>query len=87
MVKQDKTKEERLKEGISLLKQLKEAHVREYGDGFQELKSKISEWVTTGVAWQGEVEFVEHGRIGEVDLPRYNNKAAGMHFRLIRDRD
>jgi len=85
MVKREKTKEERLKEGISLLKQLKEAHVREYGDGFQTLKEKISHWVTTGEAWQGVVDFSEHGRMGEVELPRYNNKAAGMHFRVQKD--
>jgi len=82
MVKQEKTKEERLKEGVSLLKQLKEAHIKENGNGYQEFKQKISEWVNTGDAWSGTIPFQEHGRIGEVDLPRYNNKAAGMHFKV-----
>lgn len=82
MVKQEKTKEERLKEGLSLLNQLKDAHIKENGNGFQEFKQKISEWVNTGLAWSGTIPFQEHGRIGEVDLPRYNNKAAGMHFKV-----
>ncbi len=82
MGKQEKTKEERLKEGLSLLKQLRDAHVKENGDGYQEFKQKISEWVQTGSAWSGTILFQEHGRIGEVDLPRYNNKAAGMHFKV-----
>ena len=81
-MKREKTKEERLTEGISLLKQLKEANVKETGKGFQELKQKISEWVATGLPWDGTIEFEEHGRIGEVELPRYNNKAGGIMFKV-----
>jgi hypothetical protein len=81
-MKREKTKEERLTEGIHLLKQLKEANVKETGKGFQELKQKISEWVATGNSWEGTINFAEHGRIGEVELPRYNNKAAGMGFKM-----
>ena len=82
MGKKEKTKEDRLKEGISLLKQLKDAHVKENGNGYQEFKQKISDWVTTGDAWHGTILFPEHGRVGEVELPRYNNKAAGMNFKV-----
>ena len=81
MVKQLKTKEERLKEGISLLTQLKEANVRQYG-GFTELQEKISEWVKTGEPWEGSIPFPEHGRVAELQLPKYNNKAAGMAFKV-----
>ena len=80
-MKQEKTKEERLKEGISILTQLKEANVSQKGNGFQLLKKQISQWVTTGEAWEGIIEFPEHGRMGEVSLPRYNNRAAGMNFK------
>lgn len=81
-VKVVKTKEERLKEGISLLKQLREAGVKELYGGFQELKTRISEWVTTGDSWEGTISFAEHGRVAEVELPKYNNRAAGMHFKV-----
>jgi hypothetical protein len=81
-VKAVKTKEERLQEGISLLKQLREAHVKETYGGFQELKTRISDWVNTGDAWEGTISFAEHGRIAEVELPKYNNRAAGMHFKV-----
>jgi hypothetical protein len=81
-VKELKTKQERLKEGISLLTQLREAGVKETYGGFQELKSKISEWVNTGETWEGSVSFPEHGRIAEVELPKYNNRAAGLHFKV-----
>jgi hypothetical protein len=80
--KEPKTKEDRLKEGISLLTQLKNANVKELIYGYQELKRKISEWVNTGEAWEGTIPFPEHGREAVVELPKYNNKAAGIHFNV-----
>ena len=81
-VKETKTKEERLKEGVSLLTQLREAGVKQSYGGFQELKTRISEWVNTGEPWEGSVSFPEHGRVAELELPKYNNKPAGMHFKV-----
>lgn len=83
-VKEPKTKEERAKEGVSLLKQLQEAGVKVTFGGFQELKRRISDWVNTGEPWEGNVAFPEHGRMAEVELPRYNNRAAGINFKLKR---
>jgi hypothetical protein len=80
--KELKTKEERVKEGVSLLTQLRTAYVKEHIYGYQELKRKISEWVNTGEAWEGTIPFPEHGREAVVDLPKYNNKAAGIHFNV-----
>ena len=79
-----KTKEERVKEGVSLLKQLKEAGVRVTFGGFQELQGRIRDWVNTGEPWEGTVAFPEHGRVAEVELPRYNNRAAGINFKVKR---
>lgn len=81
-MKQDKTKEERLKEGVSILNQLKEANVKELSYGFQTLKKEISKWVATGESWTNTIAFPEYGRIGMVELPKYNNKAATMHFKM-----
>jgi hypothetical protein len=81
-VKNLKTKEDRLKEGISLLTQLREAGVKQLYGGYQELKAKISEWVNTGEAWEGSIPFPEHGRVAEVELPKYDNRAAGLHFKV-----
>ncbi len=77
-----KTKEERLGEGIHLLTQLRTAHVKENIYGYQELKRMISHWVETGEPWEGTIPFPEHGREAVVDLPKYNNKAAGIHFNV-----
>jgi hypothetical protein len=83
MGKQDKTKEERLKEGLSLLTQLKGGGVRGNSLGFLALKQQISAWVDTGVSWDGTVPFTEYGREAVVSLPKYNNKAAGLNFKVV----
>ena len=80
--KELKSKEDRVKEGVSLLTQLRTAFVKEHIYGYQELKRQISEWVNTGESWEGTIPFPEHGREAVVDLPKYNNKAAGIHFNV-----
>jgi hypothetical protein len=83
-LKQIKPKEDRVREGISILKQLRDAGVKEHLGGFQELKSRISEWVRGEDGWEGTIPFPEHGRVAEVELPRYDNKAAGINFKIKR---
>ena len=83
MGKQDKTKEERLKEGLSLLTQLKEGGVRGNSLGFLALRQQISAWVDTGISWEGTIPFTEYGREAVVSLPKYNNKAAGLNFKVV----
>jgi hypothetical protein len=80
--KELKSKEDRVKEGVSLLTQMRNANVKEQIYGYQELKRQISEWVNTGEAWEGTIPFPEHGREAVVELPKYNNKAAGIHFNV-----
>lgn len=81
-IKTIKTKEDRVKEGIHILKQLRENGVKEQSPGFQELKTKISEWVSSEDSWEGTIDFREYGRIAEVELPKYNNRAAGLNFKV-----
>jgi len=80
--KQLKTKEERLQEGIRLLTQLRDAGVKVTFGGYQTLKEHISGWVNTGEPWEGVIPFPEHGRVAQVELPKYNNRAAGIHFNV-----
>ena len=80
--KQIKLKEDRLKEGINLLKQLKDNGVQDYSLGFIELKTKISEWVSGENGWEGTISFSDYGRVAEVNLPKYNNRAAGINFKV-----
>lgn len=83
--KQPKTKEDKLKEGLNLLKQLRDGGVKDNSFGYIELKSKISEWVSTeSFAWEGTVDFSEYGRVAEVELPRYDNRPAAINFKMKR---
>ncbi len=81
-VKQIKPKEERLNEGINILKQLRDNGVKDYSLGFIELKTKINEWVSSENSWEGTIDFRDYGRIAEVDLPKYTNRAAGINFKV-----
>lgn len=80
--KQIKSREDRLKEGINILKQLRDNGVKEYSLGFIELKTKISEWVSGEDSWEGTISFQDYGRVAEVDLPKYDNRAAGLNFKV-----
>ncbi len=80
--KQIKSKSDRLQEGINILKQLRDNGVKEHSLGFIELKTKISEWVGGEDSWEGSINFSEYGRVAEVDLPKYDNRAAGINFKV-----
>lgn len=84
MVKVLKLKEDRVKEGVNLLKQLLDAGIKPSSSGFRELKEQISLWTNSEKSWEGSILFPEYGRVADVDLPRYNNRAAGINFRVKR---
>lgn len=81
-MKKIKPKIDRVKEGVSLLKQLRDNGVKEYSMGFEDLKEKIKEWVLSEDSWEGSIDFRDYGRVADVELPKYDNKAAGLNFRV-----
>jgi hypothetical protein len=81
-VKTIKSKADRLSEGINILKQLRDNGVKEYSLGFEELKEKISEWVKSEDGWEGTIDFSDYGRVAIIELPKYDNKAAGLNFKV-----
>lgn len=76
MTKTEKPKEDRLKEGISLLKQVLDLVKDNEHPGYIELKTVITQWVNDGKAYDGKIEFYDHRRYAEVSLPKSANKAA-----------
>ena len=82
MPKAEKEKEDRLKETINLLTQLHTNGVRKNSLSFMDLKQKMSTWVDTGLPADYVVPFPEYGREAIVCLPRYNNKAATINFKV-----
>ena len=81
MTKHEKTKEDRLTEGLKLLKDMLDIVKNKDLPAYVELKNRISEWVTTGKAWDGRIEFVTFGRYADVSLPKTALKAAEIAFK------
>jgi hypothetical protein len=78
----DKTLEERLAEGLELLHALLRTGVTDDDPAYLDMKSKISEWVKTGVSWEGRIEFPDHGRYAHVRLPKNSINTATLAFKV-----
>jgi len=78
----EKTKSDRLAEGVSILTQLRDGGVRKNSLGFLLLKREITTWVDKGVLWEGSIPFQEYGREAVVWLPSHGKKAATLHFKV-----
>jgi hypothetical protein len=79
----EKTKSDRLAEGVSILTQLRDGGVRKNSLGFLLLKREITTWVDKGVLWEGSIPFQEYGREAIVWLPSHGKKAATVHFKVV----
>jgi hypothetical protein len=79
--KPPKPKEERLQEGITLLKSLKDAGIKDHTLSYMTLKQRITDWIHTGEPYEDSIPMEEYGRIAEVALPRYNNRVAEIHLK------
>lgn len=77
----EKPKEERVKEGVRLLKELTSIGVQPTSPGFEELKAQISEWVATGKRWEGTIMFPTYRRKAELVLPYKASQTATLAFK------
>jgi hypothetical protein len=73
-----KPKEDRVKETIEILKKLRELGVTEREPGYILTKQKFSEWVNTGEAWSGDIEFPYLQRKAEIVLPARADRVASL---------
>jgi uncharacterized protein YaeQ len=80
--KEPKTKEDRLQEGITLLKSLKDAGIKDHTLSYMTLKQRITHWIHTGEPYEDAISMEEYGRMAEVALPRYNNRVAEIHLKV-----
>lgn len=78
----EKTKEDRVKEGINLLMKLKEIGILSTEPPYREVQALISDWVKTGDPWQGKVEFYRYGRVAEILLPRKSTAVASLSLKM-----
>ena len=78
-----KTKEERLKEGINLLKRLRKIEIPQSNFGIQTIQKRISEWVSTGVAIKEVIAIPNYDRDAHLTLPAEVHKTAEIILKQI----
>jgi len=81
----DKSKADRLKETIRLLKELQRVGIGERHEGYFEIKTLLSKWVQDGEKAVATIELRNHGRVAEITLPKRADKAASIHLRAVKD--
>lgn len=64
-----KSKADRVKESITILKKLKELGIPPHEPGYYTTKEKLDEWIAGGDAWSGRIDFPRFERRAELDLP------------------
>lgn len=84
---QEKSKADRLKETIHLLKQLGNLGYTKLTPGFSEIEVALKQWVTDGEECEKNIDMFKHNRIAELRLPKFANKAATLKLRVIREGD
>ena len=80
--KEPKPQADRLREGVSLLTQLREAGIRENSVPYLQTKQAITEWVKTGIPYEDKLDYSQYGYIGHLSLPKYTNKAADIQLKV-----
>ncbi len=87
MVKrQMKTKEERLADGIKILKKLRELGVPRDNEGFTETEKTIRRWIEDGLGIEvKKINFYPFDRQGYMLLPALSGIEPTFRLRLITD--
>jgi hypothetical protein len=78
-----KTKADRLKETIRLLKELQRVGFHTTDPGYADVQAHMTKWVADGEAFQAVIPFIRHGRDAELDLPSRADKAASINLKVV----
>ena len=73
-----KTKEQRLKETMTIIAKMQELGLNAREPGFLMTKERLSEWVKTGEQWSGTIDFPMLQRKAELILPARADRVASM---------
>ena len=79
----EKPKIERVKECVHLLQQIKGLGLNEQSAGYEELKSKMDDWVYKGHGFTGTIIFPKVLRKAYVVLPVKKNTTATIQLKSI----
>jgi len=80
----EKPKEDRVKEIVSVMKELRKLSIPLDCPEVMELRSHLNAYINEGTVWEGTVSFLRFGRIAEVSLPRRANKKIEIKLRVPR---
>lgn len=69
---------DRVKESITILNKLKEIGIAETDPSYKETRVRMNEWIRTGEAWAGKIDFHLFGRRAEIILPYRKDRVASM---------
>jgi hypothetical protein len=83
MPQPEKTKEDRLKETLTILKQLLNLGISSDDSSYLLVKEQFDEWIKTGNSWSGSIQFPRHGRRADIILPKRITKAATLNFKVV----
>jgi hypothetical protein len=67
-----KTKGERVREAITLLKKLQEVGIHSEDLGYKATKNALDKWISDGSEMTEKIEFMRYGRVGHLTLPYHS---------------
>lgn len=73
-----KSKEDRVKESMTIIQKMQEIGLSAKEPGFLLTKEKLSEWVKTGEAWTGTIDFPYLQRKAQLILPARADRVSSM---------
>jgi hypothetical protein len=79
----DKSKADRLKETIRLLKELGRIGYSDVDIGYNDVKALLTEWVNDGEKRDAEIDFPRYNRKAIVSLPKREDRAATIQLKVI----
>jgi hypothetical protein len=79
----DKSKEDRVKETIHLLKELGRVGFNSLDKGYDDIKDILRKWVNDGEPVETEVEFPRYDRVAKISLPKGDDRAAGIALKVV----
>ena len=84
MVGQEKTKEERVAEGMTILFKLREVGIEDSNPGVKVIKDAVRTWINDGIPVSlKRIEFGRINRVGELVLPRRSGVQPTLLLRVV----
>jgi hypothetical protein len=77
----DKSKFDRVKETVRLLKELQRVGFNPNDSGYKQIETIMKKWVEDGEPASDTVVFMRHQRDAIIELPRSDDKAASIQLK------